>query len=316
MDSTGERRPKQILILGTGALATLFAWRLASAGYEITLLGSWQLGLSALGQHGTRLVDARGNEQAFPVKVIEDPGLCRGATQALVLVKSWQTERAASQLATCLATDGLAVTLQNGLGNLEILEAKLGEARVALGTTTAGATLLGPGLVKAAGNGGISIQSHPRLTSMLSALESGGFHVDVVADARSLIWGKLIINTAINPLTALLRIPNGELLKRPAARALMRCLAEETAAVAFAEQVAVRYSDPAAAAEEVARQTATNYSSMLQDIRRGAPTEIEAICGAVARLGQRHGIPTPVNEACWQLVRALTQTPEAADRRI
>ncbi len=310
MEGTGAPQPTPILILGTGALATLFAWRLARAGHEITLLGSWQLGLNALREHGARLVDAHGNEEAFPVKVMEDAAECRGAKRAIVLVKSWQTDQAARQLTRCLADDGLAVTLQNGLGNYEILEARIGHERAALGTTTAGATLLGPGLVKPAGNGSVSIQSHPRLAPLEAAFVSAGFDVKVVADARALIWGKLVINSAINPLTALLRVPNGELLNRPAARALMKCLAEETTAVALAEKVDLRFGDPASFVEDVARRTAANYSSMLQDIRRGAPTEIDAICGAVTLAGERDGVPTPVNDACWRLVQALTQTPE------
>lgn len=308
MDTAPER--PQILILGTGALATLFAYRLSGAGYEVTLLGSWQPGIQALREKGARLVDQRGTERAFPVRVAESPDQCPEMKRAVVLVKAWQTEHAAQQLARCLSPDGLALTLQNGLGNYEILERSLGKQRVALGTTTLAATLLGPGLVRLAGEGGISIESHARLADLQAALISGGFKVDVVADANSLLWGKLVVNSAINPLTALLGVQNGELLRRPAARELMRSLALETAAVASAEKVHLAFDDPAFMAEQVARRTASNYSSMLQDVRRGAPTEIEAICGAVARTGRRDGIPTPMNDACWQLVQALAQTAE------
>jgi 2-dehydropantoate 2-reductase len=299
-----------ILIVGTGALATLFAARLTQAGHSLTLLGTWPEGLNALNQGGARLVDANGNEQAFSVRATADPADCPGAKFALVLVKSWQTERAARQLAECFAEDGLAVTLQNGLGNREILAKQLGAARTALGTTTTGATLLGPGLVKAGGEGVISIEAHPALGPLEEALRSADFKVEIVQDARSLVWGKLVINAAINPLTALLRVPNGELLERPAAQAVMRTLAEEAAAVAAAEKVKLAFSDPAAMAEEVARKTATNYSSMLQDVRRGAPTEIDAICGAITWAGRQHGLPTPINQTCWQLVQALAQAPD------
>lgn len=328
------KKQMDILIVGTGALATLFAARLTRAGHGVTLLGTWQEGLNALNQGGARLVDISGNEQAFSVRATADPAECPGAKHALVLVKSWQTERAARQLAECLAGDGLAVTLQNGLGNREILSKYLDRpittesteitenikdsvlsvnsvvnksSRVALGTTTTGATLLGPGLVQAGGEGVISIEAHPALGPLKEALISAGFKVEIVEDARSLVWGKLVINAAINPLTALLRVPNGELLERPAARAVMRLLAEEAAVVAAAEKVKLAFSDPAAMAEEVARRTAANHSSMLQDVRRGAPTEIDAICGAITRAGRQHHLPTPVNQTCWQLVRALAQ---------
>ncbi len=300
---------RQVLIVGTGALATLFAWRLARAGYDITLLGSWQPGLKALRESGARLVDAQGSKQAAPVHVAERAMDLQGIHQAIVLVKSWQTEHAAHQLGQCLASDGIALTLQNGLGNLETLEKKLGATRVALGTTTTGATLLEPGLVKAVGKAAVSVQAHERFGSLISALESAGFEVQEVPDASALVWVKLIINSAINPLTAILRVPNGELLNRPAAHDLMKRLAEETAAVAKAEGVSLPFDDPGLLVEEVARKTAANSSSMLQDIRRGAPTEIDAICGAVTRIGKQHNVPTPLNEACWQLVRATAQQP-------
>jgi 2-dehydropantoate 2-reductase len=137
------------------------------------------------------------------------------------------------------------------------------------------------------------------------ALKSANFDVEIVKDAKSLVWGKLVINSAINPLTALLRIPNGELLNRPLTRALMRALAEETAAVASAEKIKLPFNDAVSAVEDVARKTAENHSSMLQDVQRGAPTEIDAICGAISRIGKEHQIATPINDACWQLIQAL-----------
>jgi 2-dehydropantoate 2-reductase len=286
-------------------LATLFAARLSEAGHSVSMLGSWKNGLEALRKDGARLINAKGAEQAYGVRVTNDPLDCRGSRHALVLVKAWQTERAASQLRECLADDGLAVTLQNGLGNREALARDLGIARVALGTTTTGATLLGPGLVRAGGEGVISIERHQALGPLEEALKSAHFNVHLVDDAQSLVWGKLVINAAINPLTALLRVPNGELLERPEAREVMSVLARETAQVANAEHVDLPFGDPVDAVEEVARKTAANHSSMFQDVRRGAPTEIDAICGAVVRAGEKHNLRTPANWACWHLVKAI-----------
>jgi len=304
-----EMQRQPILIVGTGALATLFAARLGHAGYSITMLGTWLNGLATLRANGARLVDGSGREQRVAVAVADDALGCHGARYALVLVKSWQTARAARQLAGCLAHDGLAVTLQNGLGNREILAASLGAERVALGSTTTGATLLGPGLAKSGGEGVISIEAHERLEGLQQALTKARFEVDVVQDARALIWSKLVVNSAINPLTAILRIPNGQLLERPAARLLLHALAAETAAVANAERIKLAASDPIRLVESVALQTASNHSSMFQDVLRGAPTEIDAICGAVARAGKRHQVPTPMNQACLHLVQAITQAP-------
>ncbi len=315
MLNPGEVKPGGILIVGTGALATLFAARLARSGQPVTMLGTWLPGLQALREGGARLADPRGSEQSFRVIATDDPRQCRGVRYALVLVKSWQTVRAARQLAECLDQDGLAITLQNGLGNRETLAEALGESRVALGSTTTGATLLGPGLVRAGGEGTISIETHPAIGPMIHALQAAGFQVETVKDARALVWGKLVINSAINPLTALLRVPNGQLLERPAARGLLRALAEETASVALAEKVRLTSGDPVQLVEDVARRTSLNHSSMFQDIQRGAPTEIDAICGAVTRVGQQHHVPTPINRACWQLVQALAQSPNRAAGR-
>jgi 2-dehydropantoate 2-reductase len=313
MASPAQGYVKQpILIAGTGALATLFAARLSAARHPVTMLGSWENGLSALGKSGARLVDADGVEHAYPVRATNNPADCHGERYALVLVKSWQTERVAKQLASCLADDGLALTLQNGMGNRELLAETLGLSRVALGVTTTGATLLGPGLARAGGEGVISVEAHPRLGPLEAALTGAGFNLQVVNDADTLVWGKLVINAAINPLTALLRVPNGELLHRPAAHLLMGVLAQEAAAVARAQGIRLPFEDAVRAAEDVARKTASNHSSMFQDMRRGAPTEIDAICGAITQTGEKLGVSTPVNRVCWQLTRASLPAAQRA----
>ena len=296
-----------VLIVGTGALASFFAARLAAAGSSVTMLGTWTEGLAALQARGVSLVDADGVEHCFPVRATADPAACRPASHALVLIKSWQTSRAAAQLADCLAADGIALTLQNGWGNRETLQGQLGAIRVAAGVTTLGATLLGPGRVRAGGDGPITIPTDKRLTPLLDLLRLAGFETRTSADVDGLLWSKLVINAAINPLTALLQVPNGELLARPAARALMGEVASEAAAVGKALGFALTVDNPVQAAEDVARRTAANHSSMFQDIQRNALTEIDVICGAVVAGGERVGIATPVNRTLWQLVRAADQ---------
>ncbi len=294
-----------LLIVGTGAMACLFAARLSAAGKPVAMLGTWQAGLQALREQGVTLTEADGSQRTYPARVTDDPEEYRGTQLALVLVKSWQTRRAAQQLKICLDESGAALTLQNGIGNRETLVDILGATRVALGVTTLGANLAAPGKVIAAGDGPIAIGVHTRMIPMIDILRSTGFTVEDAPDPDVLLWGKLVINAAINPLTALLRVPNGELLERPTARALMISLARETAAVAATLGYSLYDINPTAAVEAVARRTAANRSSMLQDVQRGAPTEIDAICGAVVRAGEQTGVPTPINQLIWQLVKAL-----------
>jgi 2-dehydropantoate 2-reductase len=294
-----------VLILGTGAMACLFAARLAAIGINVKMLGSWPDGLRALRTQGVRIIEADGSESTYKVTVTSDPEQCAGTRYALVLVKSWQTLRATQQLETCLQVDGLALTLQNGLDNYPILKTGLGSDRAALGVTTLGATLLEPGKVRVGGNGTITLGRHERLERVLGPLVGAGFQVEIVENTDTLVWGKLVINAAINPLTALLRVPNGELLNKPAARAVMGIIAKEAADVAAAQGIRLPYPDPIAAVGEVARHTASNYSSMLRDILRGGPTEIDAINGAIVRVGRQFNVPTPVNHILWRSVKSL-----------
>jgi len=296
---------QQILIVGSGAMACLFAARLSAIGEKVVLLGSWKEGIQAIQNNGITLIESDQTSHTFPVEVTDQPTKVGHVKYAIVLVKAWQTNRAGQQLQECLAPDGVALTLQNGMGNRELLAQHLGAERVALGIATLGAHLTAPGQVQYGGMGKISLTIHDRVKYIRDSLQRAGFTVEDVDNPDSLLWGKLVVNSAMNPLTALLGIKNGEILERPTARALMINLARETAAVAYALGIPLPFDNPTNYVESVAQRTAQNYSSMLQDVRRGAPTEIDAICGAIVRAGEQAGVPTPLNETLWQLIKAL-----------
>jgi 2-dehydropantoate 2-reductase len=287
-------------------MACLFAARLATAGTRVRMLGTWPEGLAALAKLGVTLSNEDGSLHSFPVKASANPSDFSGVRFAFVLVKSWQTERAADQLFASLAVDGVALTLQNGLGNREILVNKLGAERVAYGITTGGATLLGPAQVRSGGNGKISVAEHPRMAPLIEILRRTEFEIETTENIESLAWAKLVINASINPLTALLGIPNGE-LRRSTAHQLVESLANEVADVARSKRISLLFTEPIRAVDEVIAATANNVSSMLQDVRRGARTEIDAINGAVVNAGRENKIPTPVNQVIWQMVTALSE---------
>lgn len=288
-----------ITLLGTGALACLLGARLAAVA-EVTLVGTWAEGVAAVRRAGVRVEGAG----AVPVQAALAHEPTPPAELVLVVVKAWQTPYAAQQLPRRLAPDGVAVTLQNGLGNLE----QLGP-HAHLGVTTQGATLLGPGHVRPGGAGPTHIAGPGWIADLLgrAGMEA---HTADTGQIDSLLWGKLAVNCGINALTALLRVPNGELLARPDAAALMEAAAEECAAVARARGLSLPFSSAAAQARRVAAGTAINRSSMFQDILRGAPTEVDAINGAVAQAGETLGVPVPVNATLWRLVRALAATEQ------
>jgi len=293
----------EILIVGTGAMALLFGGRLAAAGIKVSLLGTWQDGINAIRQSGVRIRTSAG-EVSYPVYVTDDPREIKKSIVSLVLVKSWQTERAAQQLKDLIYPDSIVLSLQNGLGNLEILKDVLGEEHTALGVTTYGATLVEPGVVQPGGEGVITLGSHPCLKELNTSFQNAGFSVEETTDLPSLLWSKLVINAGINPLSALLGVKNGKLLESKSARKIMSYAAEETASVALKKDIQLVYENPVLAVEEVAAATAANTSSMLQDIKRGAPTEIDSICGAIVREGKTVNVPTPVNELLLNLVQS------------
>lgn len=323
-------RPR-IAIFGTGALGSLLAARLAKTeAAEVTVAGTWPAALDVMRELGVTLLEGE-NEVAIPVTVIDRGSADRGSIEdvgtfdlAIVAVKSAQTASVARDIAPRLDSGGLVVTLQNGLGNRERLARALGDARVAAGTTAAAATLEGPGRVRFGGDGGTWLAppasgsiDDPRLRRLESLLGQAGFDVALREDADVLLWGKVAVNCAINPLTALAGVPNGDLLVSRQRRDLVAAIAAEVATVAKAKGIHL-LEDPAERALAVARATARNTSSMLQDVRAGRPTEIEALSGAVVREAEGLGLTAPLNRALADAIRrfdgARTQDPAAIDR--
>ncbi len=299
----------RIALLGTGAMGTLFGVRLARVA-EVWMLGTWAEALEAARRHGLRLTMAEGEETAR-VAVAEDPADVPPCDLALILVKAYQTERAARWAKQLLRPDGIALTLQNGLGPLETLREILGPLRALQGVTTMGATLLAPGHARLGGKGpiwlGTAFPDRGPLERIAELLERAGFQVELREDLQGVIWGKLVANTAINPITALFDVPNGALLERPDLWRLARGVAQETTAVARAQGISLPFEDPEAFVADVCRRTAENASSMRQDLHRGRPTEIDALNGAVVAIGRRIGIPTPLNEVLWRWVKAAEE---------
>lgn len=288
-------------ILGPGALGTLLAYSIASR----TSSEVWLFPRSS--HPGEVTVEGQGWTS---VNVASRPD--RPVDLLLVLVKAYATADAIRWAAGAVGPQTVALTLQNGLGNAEALVEAIGGGRVLAGTTAQGATLLAPGKVAHGGEGPTSVGAWEpggpaaATASEVAALFSkAGIPTEAVPDPRPQLWRKLVINCAINPVTALLRVPNGALLEQPAARRLMEAAAREAGAVAAAAGVDLD-GDPVALAQAVAQRTAANRSSMLQDVERGRRTEIAAINGALAARGKALGVPTPVNETLADLVRALT----------
>ncbi len=210
-----------------------------------------------------------------------------------------------------LRSEGYAVTIQNGLGNYEVLRDAVGKERAAVGVIYVGARLDEDGALHATGPGRIELGrprgSGPRraFEALIAELGQGGMTVTALDDPWPSVWRKVATNAAVNPTTALLGCLNSDLLRDGAAGRIADGLAREVARVATAAGVAIPEDDAVRWWREMAQLTGPNRSSMLQDVEAKRPTEIDAICGAVYREGQRSRVEAPLNQAMTLLVSSL-----------
>jgi len=301
-----------IAIIGPGAIGCLFGAMLSRGGHEVWLIARQPDRARLLSRRGLWVSGVTGEFDAR-VRATASPDQVRSARLVIVAVKSYDTTDAAQTAAFLIGPESTVLTLQNGLGNIEILQRALGDDRVIAGVTSQAATLLAPGQVHHAGQGATIIgepsgQLTERLTQIAEAFSTSGIHVELTTNLASVLWAKLVINAGINPLAALAQVRNGGLLESKSLRHLLSVAVSEAVEVARAKEVRLSHPNMPAYAEEVCQRTADNMNSMLQDIRRRRRTEIDAISGAVVREGQAAGVPTPVNEVLWHLIRGLEET--------
>lgn len=300
----------KIVIVGSGAMGSLFGGRLHLAGAEVVLYDVYREHVEAIRASGLVIEDAAGGApltcRPRATAVIAD---CTGADVYIVFVKSTATEEAAGAFAAVAGGRGIALTLQNGLGNEAILRKHFGADRTAAGVTSQGATFLGPGRIRHAGKGpthlGMADGRNEKLAELAELLAAAGFETHLSTDVASLVWSKLVINVGINAVTALINQPNGRLPEMEETRAVVTDLVAEAVAVARARGIRLTMEDPVRTVLEVATRTGANRSSMLQDFDRGRASEIEFINGAIAREAREAGVPTPVNDTVTRLVRAI-----------
>jgi 2-dehydropantoate 2-reductase len=293
-----------VLVLGTGAMGCFFAARLARAGVPVMLAGTWRDALARAADPGIT-VDEDGATWTQRVIGARRDAVPRGTfALAIVLVKAHQTAAVGPLAAASTRDDGLILTLQNGWGNREMLQASA-PGRVAAGTSVTGIAVVGPAHVRGGHRRtvlGYDAGTRARVEAAAATLDAAGLATEVTDAIDARLWAKLAVNCAINPLSALLGWTNGQLAEDASACAALAAAAREAGAVARARGTPID-GDPAAAALAIARATAGNRSSMLQDVERGVPTEIDWINGAVCREGRRLGVPTPVNDDLWRAVR-------------
>jgi 2-dehydropantoate 2-reductase len=298
-----------IAIVGSGAVGCLFGAMLGEAGHRVIMLDTNAERVEKIAADGIHVTGISG-ERTVKVEATAKAGDLSGCDVAVIATKSYDTPAAVNGVAGSLKASTPVLTLQNGLGNVEVIRDAVGDDRTIGGITAQGATLAAAGSIIHAGRGKTVIGTPSnKLTENLKlvrdVLDSAGFEPEVSNDLEGTIWNKLIINVGINPLTAVTRLNNGRLIEFEGTHQIMKDAVAEAVEVAKARKIKIALADPLGQVEEVCRLTATNVASMLQDVLACRRTEIDAINGAIARLGAEAGVPTQINAALTSLVRTI-----------
>ncbi|MCU0665910.1 MAG: 2-dehydropantoate 2-reductase [Candidatus Omnitrophica bacterium] len=299
----------KITIVGAGAIGCLLGGLLAKSKQEVFFLDKNSSRAAALNKEGINVEGISGKWQV-KAQVNESAKEIGASDLVIICVKSYDTKSAIEKIAPLVGERTKILTLQNGLGNVEIISEAFGEEKVIAGSTSLGATWLKPGYIRHAGLGettiGLMDGSMPvEMRHIREAFNKAGIETKLCRDIKGLLWSKLIINVGINPLAAITRLPNGKLVQLENTKRIMRAAVIEAVKVAKRKRIKLIYDDPLAKVEAVCETTACNICSMLQDILRHKKTEIDFINGTIVRLGQELGIPVPVNSLLVDLVKAI-----------
>jgi 2-dehydropantoate 2-reductase len=301
------------------------------AGHEVSLLGRNSPHMRAIRGSGLEMRGLWGERTATGFAVHESATELAEVDYVLVTTKAFDTAKVVDEVLPFVG-GARFVTLQNGLGNIEAVAERAGPARTVGGMVIIGFEVPSPGRVEVTVYGGEVLLGRPggapdaEVETLVSALGAAGIPSRATDNIAGAVWGKVLYNCALNALGAVLGVEYGSLAARPT-WAVIEEVVREAFAVARARGVALPWPKPSAYLDVLrTRQlpaTAGHRASMLQDIERGRPTEIEHLNGAVVRLGAESGVPAPVNSALAALVRALaslaasgpgTCTPAAGGR--
>ncbi len=292
-----------IVIIGAGALGSLFAARLSQARATVVLFDHNAQRAAAL--HNRLTLREKGQDHSLLLPITSDPARLQQADLVLLCTKSGDVAKGLDLIRHHAPTQPIVLGFQNGIDHIDAMQ---NMPCGGFGVTAQGATLLKPGHVLHGGNGptviGHMSRNHMGLQPIATLFSKANIPTTVSLDIEGQLWQKLLINVGINGLTVLHQCANGQLLLIPEARQRLIHLVEEGAIVARALDIDM-HTDPVQRCLEVCKATGTNSSSMLQDFRKHKPSEIMAINGALVREAEKLGIATPENKLLIQQVQAL-----------
>jgi 2-dehydropantoate 2-reductase len=293
----------KILVFGAGALGT-FVGGLLSKNNDVTLIGRKEH-VEAINSAGLIIegkTNLKTNPRALEITPNEDFQLI------VATVKSYDTKQFVKAINPILKRDTVVLSLQNGIGNIEEISQSC--EKVLGGTTSHGITFIGNGKVRHTGFGDTTIGNfkgvEPEDVDAISKIFSdAGIETQTSENVSGEIWAKAIINASINPLTAVTRLENGYLVKVKGLEEIMKGICREAIEVAASQRIRLPSYDIIEKTITIARLTADNKSSMLQDVERGKKTEIDSITGKFIEIAQRNKMSIPYNSLLYGLMKFI-----------
>ncbi|MDI3336875.1 2-dehydropantoate 2-reductase [Defluviimonas aestuarii] len=290
----------KIAVMGAGALGGYFGGRLAAAGHEVTLIARGAH-LAAIQRNGLRILSPKGDLHLQGIGATDDPATVGPVDVILFMVKNYDLEHASQAIRPMLGRDTLVVTCQNGVSAPDRLAAAIGAARVVPGVVRMPADIREPGVVRHSAEaemftfGELDGRTSDRVTGLRDALVAAGVNAVIPDSIQHDLWAKFIVQASLASITTLTRLDIGPLREHPATKQLFLDSIQE------AEQVgrAVVPDLPAGLVENswafLNKFPPTMHASMLDDLRRGKPLEIDYLGGDVVRLGAELGVATPIH---------------------
>ena len=298
----------KIVIVGPGAIGCLIAAFLSRVKQaEVWLLDKDLARARRINKSGVFVQGINGKLKAR-VKITACASQIKFCDLIIFCVKSYAAESALKTVKPLLNRNVCLLSLQNGLGNVEIISKISGNTNVWAGVIFLGATLLSEANVRYAGAGKIIIGKKDgkitrRMRVLRDVFKNAGFEISLSKKIDAWIWHKLIINIGINALSAITSLKNGDLLKYSEVRQILDLSVREAVCVAEKMGIKLIYKNMRKKTEAVCDFTAENISSMLQDVLNRKKTEIDSLNGAIVRKAEEIGIDTPVNRVLTNLIK-------------
>lgn len=308
----------KIVIVGAGAIGMVFGAYFCRAGHQVVFIEKQKNTVDAINEQGIGFMEpeatARQDQVFIPAVAVADSSEIKECDLVLLAVKSFDTYTATASISHLVNFNSPIISLQTGLGHMQIIEKILQRPNLLGGLTYMAGAALGPGRVRLGGIGKTflgELDGHisDRTNKVAALLNESGLKTEVVENIVERMWGKALVYSVINPVTALFKIKNGQLLEKMDALTLAKRLVDEGCMVAKANNIILDKDDLFEMFFNTCRNTSANISSMLLDRLNERKAEIDTLNGEIVRIGKKYGVPATTHETLVNLIKLCDKWP-------